>query len=173
MNSKIAGGVAFGLVVLVAGGLWLQPRTSDEALCYWLQKQLDGSTSVLDKVACKRQAVEAAEIRQEQEAEREAQRQRDEEQRRQEQTAFEADSQRRRDEAATEQRVREACLDETDEKYRDTYDALEDEWQTYNAVPADQTEEEFEALMREFERVDAELQDWLVEWQEAESRCWG
>lgn len=50
---------------------------------------------------------------------------------------------------------------------------VEDEWQRYNAVPADQTEEGFEAFMREFERVDAELQDWLVEWQEAESRCWG
>lgn len=49
----------------------------------------------------------------------------------------------------------------------------EDEWQRYNAVPADQTEEGFEAFTREFERVDAELQDWLVEWQEAESRCWG
>lgn len=149
-------------------GLWLQPRSDDEALCYWLQRQLDGTTSVIDKVACKQEAVK----QQEQRRREDEQRRRELEQRRWDEAQRERIEWERQVQVEAQHREREKCLDEAELRYGPRAEAAEARWQDLNHLPPDQTEAEYEAHMRKFEEVDAEWQAVTAEWEAVREACW-
>lgn len=165
----IVAGIVVGVVGVVAVGLgvWLQPRTADEVACYWIQRQLDGDTSTLDKIACKREAASLA-----------AQRQAEAEQRRKEEAARarqEVEQERQEAERASEAQAQrheeEACLAAAEREYGEEAEALEERWEDLNFIPPDISDSEYKALTREFEDVDAQLDEVLAEWDAAREAC--
>lgn len=165
----VVAGVVVGVVVVVAValGAWLQPRTTNEAACYWMQRQLDGDTSTLDKIACKREASSLT-----------AQRQADAEQRRQDdavrarqEAELERQETERRAQVEAQRREEEACLVAAEREYAEEAEDLEERWQDLNFIPPDISDSEYEALMRDFESVDAKLDEVLAEWDAAKEAC--